>query len=119
MFLLASPAAANPPLGIAAELPDWVIARLKVFMNDKEIVALGRSMMNPAPLDLRVNTVKGKRDAVMAQLRKGGIVCTATYRIRRHAHPEFRRRECLPAARARATHRVCTRQHANSAVRAI
>lgn len=70
--------AANPPIGIASELPDWVIARLKVFMSDKEIVALGRSMMNPAPLDLRVNTAKGKRDAVMGQLQKGGIVCTAT-----------------------------------------
>ena len=69
---------ANPPLGIAAELPDWVIARLKNFMNDKEIVALGRSMMNPAPLDLRVNTTKGKRDAVLGQLQKTGIVCTAT-----------------------------------------
>lgn len=69
---------ANPPLGIAAELPDWVIARLKVFMSDKEIVALGRSMMNPAPLDLRVNAAKGKRDAIMGQLQKGGMVCTAT-----------------------------------------
>ena len=70
--------AANPPLGIAAELPDWVIARLKFFMSDKEIVALGRSMMNPAPLDLRVNTSKGKRDAVLGQLQKGGIACTVT-----------------------------------------
>ena len=69
---------ANPPLGIAAELPDWVIARLKNFMSDKEIVALGRSMMNPAPLDLRVNTTKGKRDAVLGQLQKTGIVCAAT-----------------------------------------
>ncbi len=68
----------NPPLGIAAELPDWVIARLKNFMSDKEIIALGRSMMNPAPLDLRVNTVKGKRDAVLGQLQKSGIVCAAT-----------------------------------------
>ena len=70
--------AANPPLGIASELPDWVITRLKFFMNDKEIITLGRSMMNPAPLDLRVNTTKGKRDAVMGQLQKSGIVCKAT-----------------------------------------
>jgi 16S rRNA (cytosine967-C5)-methyltransferase len=70
--------APNPPLGIASELPDWVIARVKVFMSDKEIIALGRSMMNPAPLDLRVNTTKGKRDAVMTQLQKSGIVCKAT-----------------------------------------
>lgn len=70
--------AANPPLGIAAELPDWVIARLKNFLNEKEIIALGRSMMNPAPLDLRVNTVKGKRDAVLGQLQRSGIACAST-----------------------------------------
>jgi 16S rRNA (cytosine967-C5)-methyltransferase len=69
---------ANPPLGIAAELPDWVITRLKTFMSDKEILALGRSMMNPAPLDLRVNTTKGKRDAVLEQLRRGEIAGKAT-----------------------------------------
>lgn len=68
----------NPPLGVAAELPDWIIARLKGFMSDKEILALGRSMMNPAPLDLRVNTTKGKRDAVLEQLRRGGISGKAT-----------------------------------------
>jgi 16S rRNA (cytosine967-C5)-methyltransferase len=69
---------ANPPLGIAAELPDWVITRLKKFMSDKEILALGRSMMNPAPLDLRVNTTKGKRDAVLEQLRRSGLTGNAT-----------------------------------------
>ncbi|HEX4857995.1 MAG TPA: RsmB/NOP family class I SAM-dependent RNA methyltransferase [Usitatibacteraceae bacterium] len=69
---------ANPPLGIAAELPDWVIARLRKFMSDKDILALGRSMMNPAPLDLRVNTFKGKRDAVLAQLLKSELKGKAT-----------------------------------------
>ena len=69
---------ANPSLGVAAELPDWVINRLKKFLSDKEINALGRSMMNPAPLDLRVNTTKGKRDAVLEQLRRSGLVGNAT-----------------------------------------
>ena len=69
---------ANPSLGVAAELPDWVINRLKKFLSDKEIIALGRSMMNPAPLDLRVNTTKGKRDAVLEQLRRSGLVGNAT-----------------------------------------
>ena len=65
-------------LGIEAELPDWVIAHLKTSMSDKDILALGRSMMNPAPLDLRVNTAKAKRDAVMKLLQRDGIVCAAT-----------------------------------------
>ena len=69
---------ANPSLGVASELPDWVINRLKKFLSDKEIIALGRSMMNPAPLDLRVNTTKGKRDAVLEQLRRGGLVGNVT-----------------------------------------
>lgn len=69
---------ANPPLGVAAELPEWVISRLKTFMSDKEILTLGRSMMNPAPLDLRVNTTKGKRDAVLEQLRRGEVAGKAT-----------------------------------------
>jgi 16S rRNA (cytosine967-C5)-methyltransferase len=65
-------------LGIEAELPDWVVAHLKTSMSDKDILALGRSMMNPAPLDLRVNTAKAKRDAVMKLLQRDGIVCAAT-----------------------------------------
>ncbi len=65
-------------LGIEAELPDWVVAHLKISMSDKDILALGRSMMNPAPLDLRVNTAKAKRDAVMKLLQRDGIVCVAT-----------------------------------------
>ena len=65
-------------LAIEAELPDWVVAHLKLAMSDKDVLALGRSMMNPAPLDLRVNTAKAKRDAVMKLLQRDGIVCAAT-----------------------------------------
>ncbi len=69
---------ANPPLGVAAELPDWVINRLKKYFPEKEILALGRSMMNPAPLDLRVNSFKAKREAVVQQLQKTEIKCKAS-----------------------------------------
>lgn len=65
-------------LGIEAELPDWVVARLRPKMSDAAILALGRSMMNPAPLDLRVNTSKAKRDAVLRQFQQEGHVSTAT-----------------------------------------
>jgi 16S rRNA (cytosine967-C5)-methyltransferase len=68
----------NPPLGVAAELPDWVVKRLAKYFPEKDILALGRSMMNQAPLDLRVNVFKGKRDAVMAQMQKSEVKCKAT-----------------------------------------
>ena len=70
--------AAGLPLGIEAELPDWVVARLETLMSREEIIALGRSMMNAAPLDLRVNAFKAKRDAVLARFAQEGIKCTAT-----------------------------------------
>jgi 16S rRNA (cytosine967-C5)-methyltransferase len=66
---------ANLPLGVEAELPDWVIERLKAFMTDAEIIKLGQSMMTTAPLDLRVNSLKAKRDAVLKRLQQEGIAC--------------------------------------------
>jgi 16S rRNA (cytosine967-C5)-methyltransferase len=65
-------------IGIDAELPDWVIARLRPLMSEKDIISLGRSMMNPAPLDLRVNSVRAKRDAVMKEFFREGIAHQAT-----------------------------------------
>lgn len=61
------------PLGVAAELPDWVVERLHARTPDAEILALGRALQEPAPLDLRVNTVRARREAVLAELAKAGI----------------------------------------------
>ncbi len=69
---------ANLPLGVEAELPDWVIARLKPVMPDADIIKLGQSMMSTAPLDVRVNAHKAKRDAVLKRLQQEGIVCAPT-----------------------------------------
>ena len=41
--------------------------KLKSFMSDAEILALGRGMQNPAPLDLRVNTIRTNREEVLRQ----------------------------------------------------
>jgi 16S rRNA (cytosine967-C5)-methyltransferase len=71
-------AAGGLPLGIEAELPDWVVTRLEAQLSRDDIIALGRSMMNPAPLDLRVNAFKAKRDAVLARFTQEGIKCAAT-----------------------------------------
>jgi 16S rRNA (cytosine967-C5)-methyltransferase len=56
------------PFEVQAELPDWVIARLRAQMEESEVLALGRALQQAAPLDLRVNTVRAERDAVMREL---------------------------------------------------
>jgi 16S rRNA (cytosine967-C5)-methyltransferase len=68
----------NLPLGVAAELPDWVVGKLRAVMTDPEILALGRALQQHAPLDLRVNTHKTNRDAVLERLLREGFAAEAT-----------------------------------------
>ena len=53
------------PFELRADLPDWVIARLRKHLGDEEILALARGLQQAAPLDLRVNTMKAPREAVL------------------------------------------------------
>lgn len=55
-------------LNTAAELPQWLIEQLVAHYTDEDILAFGRSVNQPAPLDIRVNTLKAKRDKVLAEL---------------------------------------------------
>jgi len=66
------------PLALRADLPDWVIERLKSRLPDDEILALGRALQQPAPLDLRVNTMRTSRDAALQKLREDGMKCEPT-----------------------------------------
>ena len=61
------------PLAIQSDFPDWLMEKLKRFMPDAEILALGRGMQNPAPLDLRVNTVRASREEVLHSLESEGV----------------------------------------------
>lgn len=65
-------------LAVQAELPDWVVEKLLTFNSEREILALGKSLAEPAPLDLRVNTLRAKRDDVLSQLAAEGLAVTAT-----------------------------------------
>ena len=56
------------PLEVKAELPEWVVSKLKPAMNDEAILSLGRAMQQKAPLDLRVNTIKARREEVLEKL---------------------------------------------------
>ena len=66
------------PFEVRADLPDWVIARLRRTMDDEALLALARGLQQPAPLDLRVNTVKAPRGAVLDRLDFDGIGAVAT-----------------------------------------
>jgi 16S rRNA (cytosine967-C5)-methyltransferase len=66
------------PLSVQAELPDWLVEKLRASYPDGGILAIGRAMQQPAPLDLRVNTLLAKRDEVLEQLHAKKIEATAT-----------------------------------------
>lgn len=64
-------------LAVQAELPAWVIERLAED-TPEQIIALGRGMIEGAPLDLRVNTLKMKRDDALLALRRDGFEAEPT-----------------------------------------
>jgi len=66
------------PLSIQAELPEWLIEKLRGSMSDSDILTLGRSMQQPAPLDLRVNTHLTSRSEVLRQFATEGIEAAPT-----------------------------------------
>lgn len=66
------------PLSIQAELPDWIIEKLRSHHNDEEILAIGLSMQQAAGLDLRVNTHLANRTEVLAGLLAEGVTAEAT-----------------------------------------
>lgn len=83
-------------LHTAAELPAWLIDTLRRDgWQDDAILAFGRSTAQAAPLDLRVNTLKAKRDKVLAQLHDEGLAAEATpyspWGIRLHDKTDFGR----------------------------
>jgi len=72
---LASRTLDGAPAHIAGDYPEWLDAHLAaVFGNDRVAEATG--MASRAPLDLRVNTLKAKREKVLASLRHLGAAPT-------------------------------------------
>jgi 16S rRNA (cytosine967-C5)-methyltransferase len=55
------------------DLPDWLYDKLAVSYSTENILELLRALNQPAPLDLRVNTIKTTREEVLTRL--------STYRI--------------------------------------
>ncbi len=63
---------------IACDLPDWLHSQLSQQFTGEEISQLTRALNQPAPLDLRVNTLKTTREAALAQLQSEGMTAEVT-----------------------------------------
>jgi 16S rRNA (cytosine967-C5)-methyltransferase len=55
------------------ELPAWLWDRLGAQYGNEERIALAEDLLKPAAFDLRVNTLKARRDDVLARLKKEGF----------------------------------------------
>jgi len=67
------------PFEIRADLPDWVIERMRAHLDDAQILAIAQGLQTSAPLDLRVNTFRARREAVVDVLRAQEIAAEATH----------------------------------------
>ncbi|MBN8464618.1 MAG: RsmB/NOP family class I SAM-dependent RNA methyltransferase [Dechloromonas sp.] len=61
------------PPAVRCDLPDWLYARLEAQFGADEVLRLAQALNQPAPLDLRVNTLKTNRAALLAQFAAEGI----------------------------------------------
>ncbi len=78
-WLIEVKAAALADLTPAArlELPAWLYERLKAVYGER-LPALADALHRPAPLDLRVNTLRASRDEVRARLIADGLAAEPT-----------------------------------------
>ena len=66
------------PPAVRADLPDWLWARLAAQYGDEEALRIAQGLLNPAPLDLRVNLARTERTAAQERLAIDGIESRAT-----------------------------------------
>jgi len=59
-------------------LPDWLWERLGAAFDAEGRLALARKLLASAPMDLRVNTIRARREEVLATLHASGIEAAAT-----------------------------------------
>jgi len=66
------------PDAVRADLPDWLWQRLAAERGHDEALRLAQGLLNPAPLDLRVNLARISREDVLSRLAHDGIAAGAT-----------------------------------------
>ena len=66
-----------PPM-MRANLPKWLFDKLVAQNGEADTMQLADALNQPAPLDLRVNTIKANKDEVVAALATAPILCEPT-----------------------------------------
>jgi 16S rRNA (cytosine967-C5)-methyltransferase len=69
---------ASLPEKLRHNLPDWLSGALRAQIGEEQFWPLVQALELPAPLDLRVNTLKAKREATRAALAAVGIAAEPT-----------------------------------------
>ncbi|MBB6255012.1 RsmB/NOP family class I SAM-dependent RNA methyltransferase [Nitrospirillum iridis] len=65
------------PDAVRAEVPDWAADTLRQALGDRFVPEM-QAMLTAAPMDLRVNPVKGTREQALAALAKAGVTAEPT-----------------------------------------
>jgi len=75
------------PLAVRANFPNWLAESLVRQFGEEETLKLAEALNQPAPVDIRVNTLKTSREALQAQLKEEGFELMPTpyspYSLRR------------------------------------
>ena len=66
------------PDAVRADLPDWLWQRLEAEQGRDEAMRIAQGLLNPAPLDLRVNLARASREEVLARFAHDGIEAAPT-----------------------------------------
>ncbi|HYL89423.1 MAG TPA: RsmB/NOP family class I SAM-dependent RNA methyltransferase [Burkholderiales bacterium] len=66
------------PDAVRVDLPDWLWQRIEAENGRDEALRIAQGLLNPAPLDLRVNLARMTREQVLARLKQDGIEAAET-----------------------------------------
>jgi len=66
------------PFAVRVSLPDWLAESILQQFGPTEALALGEALNRPAPVDLRVNTLRTNREELRARLEGEGYPSTTT-----------------------------------------
>jgi 16S rRNA (cytosine967-C5)-methyltransferase len=57
---------------VRSNLPEWLRSRLVAYLGEEETAALAEAWLKPAPLDVRVNLMRGRREEILETLKAQG-----------------------------------------------
>lgn len=66
------------PVQMRSNLPKWLFDKFVAQYGQEETLALAHALNQPAPLDLRVNSIKNTREEVMARLLEAPVAAEPT-----------------------------------------